>query len=257
MDLRHRIAVCGKGGVGKTFVTASMTKLLADGDNLKILAVDADPAVGLAPALGVSVKKTVDDIRNDLINKIKKGEKDKSEIAAMLDYDVFDALEEGHNFGVLAVGRPEEEGCYCQVNDLLKEIIESLSKNFDIVLIDGEAGIEQINRRVMKSVDDLVIVSDTSAKGINVASTIRHVVEDRKAVNYKRIGLVINKVRNKEEVDQILGATSLELLGWIPEDDMVREYDFNGKPIKDIPATSPSIVAVQGVLETLLDGTIP
>lgn len=246
------IAVCGKGGVGKTAITAMMTKLLVGRGDLKILAIDADPAVGLASALGVEAKKTINDIRDDLIDTVKEGKRgDKYEMAAMLDYEVFKALEEGSNFAFLAIGRPESVGCYCQVNSLLKEVIESLSKSFDVVLIDGEAGIEQINRRVMRSVDDLLLISDTSAKGINVVSSIKRLVENEKAVECERMGLVINRVRNKEEVDEIVANNSLNLLEWIPEDDMVREYDFNGKPIIDLPDTSPSIIAARRILKTL------
>ena len=250
------IAVCGKGGVGKTFLTAAMVKLLADREDTKILAIDADPSFGLAPALGVKVKKTVNDIRNDLIDGIKKrrGTGDKSELLFRLDYEVFDALEESANLAVLAIGRPEDEGCYCQVNQLLKEIIEALSRNFDLVLIDGEAGVEQINRRVMQTVDDLVLITDTSAKGVNVVSAIKKLVDDRRAVECRRVGLVINRVENRKEVDRILGDVAVNLLGWIPEDDMVREYDFNNKPITDFPDTLPSIVAVRQIVRKLAAG---
>jgi len=250
------IAVCGKGGVGKTFLTAAMVKLLADRGDTKILAIDADPSFGLAPALGVKVKKTVNDIRNDLIDTIKKrrGTGDKSELLSKLDYEVFDALEESANLAVLAIGRPEDEGCYCQVNQLLKEIIEALSRNFDLVLIDGEAGVEQINRRVMQTVDDLVLITDTSAKGVNVVSAIKKLVETTRAVECRRVGLVINRVENRKEVDRILGDVSVDLLGWIPEDDMVREYDFNNKPITDFPDTLPSIVAVRQIVKKLAAG---
>jgi len=246
------IAICGKGGVGKTSITALMVKILAKRGGLKILAVDADPSVGLATALGVEGERTLDDIRNELIAKIKKGEKyDKSNIVNMLDYEVFDALAEGSHFALLAIGRPEDEGCYCQINSFLKDVIRSLSQGFDVVLIDGEAGVEQINRRVMKTVDDLVLVSDTSAKGINVVSTIKHVAYDNKAVACQRVGLVLNRVRSEEEVNKILGRTSIELLGWIPEDDYIREYDFDDIPLIDLPDTSPSNRVVEHILESL------
>jgi CO dehydrogenase maturation factor len=255
---KHRIiAVCGKGGVGKTFLTAAMTKLLADEGNLKVLAIDADPAFGLAPALGVSVKRTIDDIRNDLVDAIlSKNSGDRYEMATMLDYKVFEAIEECSNFGVLAIGRPETEGCYCQVNDLLKDVISSLAKSFEVVLIDGEAGIEQINRRVMKRVDSLVLVSDTSAKGVNVASQINKLVVDKRAVECDRIGLVINRAKDKGEVEKIASAISIDLMGWIPEDDMVRKYDFNGIPVTALPDNLPSILAVQEILKSLEIGTI-
>jgi len=249
------IAVCGKGGVGKTFLTAAMVKVLAAEGDGKILAIDADPSFGLTPALGVKAKKTVSDIRNNLIDEIKKGKKtgDKSELLSRLDYEVFEALVENANVAVLAIGRPEDEGCYCQVNELLKEIITSLSGNFDRVLIDGEAGIEQINRRVMRRVDELVLITDTSAKGRNVILAIKKLVEERRAVECRRMGLVINRVGSREEVERISGGVSLELLGWIPEDDMVREYDFNGRPITDFPDTLPSIVAVRQIVKKLAE----
>jgi len=139
------------------------------------------------------------------------------------------------------------------VNELLKEIITSLSGNFDRVLIDGEAGIEQINRRVMRRVDELVLITDTSAKGRNVILAIKKLVEERRAVECRRMGLVINRVGSREEVERISGGVSLELLGWIPEDDMVREYDFNGRPITDFPDTLPSIVAVRQIVKKLAE----
>ena len=143
------IALCGKGGVGKTSVAALMVKLLACGNERKILAIDADPAVGLALALGITVKKTVDDIRKGLIADIRKGEPQGSrETLKLLDYEVFDALHERDGYALLAIGRPEDEGCFCKVNNLLKDIIKDLAGKFDIVLIDGEAGIEQINSAV-------------------------------------------------------------------------------------------------------------
>ncbi len=132
MDKKTKIiALCGKGGVGKTSVSALMIKNLAQRKDLKVLAIDADPAVGLCTALGVQIKKTVDDIRNDLINSIKKGEsQDKAATLNMLDYELFDALTEYDNIGLLAIGRPESEGCFCKVNSLLKDIIQDLAKNF-------------------------------------------------------------------------------------------------------------------------------
>jgi len=179
MDKKTKtIALCGKGGVGKTSVSALMVKNLAERKDLKILAIDADPAVGLCTALGIQIKKTVDDIRNDLINSIKKGKsQDKTATLNMLDYELFEALTEYNNVGLLAIGRPESEGCFCRVNALLKDIIQDMAKNFDVVIIDGEAGVEQINRRVMKTVDHLITISDTSAKGLNVANTIKHLAE--------------------------------------------------------------------------------
>ena len=252
MEKAVTIALCGKGGVGKTTTAALITKILSDRGHQKILAIDADPAVGLSWALGVDVVKTVDDIRTDLIEKIKNNDLgDKSETIHMLDYEIFDALAQQDGFALLAVGRPEGEGCYCQVNNLLKEIIEDLSSRFDIVVIDGEAGVEQINRRVMKTVDHLFLLSDTSAKGINVAHTISKAAKHNKLVDYKSMGLIINRVRDNDEVKMISSKMSLPLHGYILEDQQVRNYDLTAKPYTHFPVDSKTYQAIEKILDNL------
>lgn len=251
--MHKTIAVCGKGGVGKTSVTALMLRALMRLNNRRILAIDADPATGLATALGITVPKTVDDIRKELIQTIKLGQsQDKADTMARLDYEVFGALAEQKNLALLAIGRPEDEGCFCKVNNLLKDIIQGLADKFDIVLIDGEAGVEQINRRVMKTVDTLVLVSDTSAKAVNVVRTITHLAQDNKAVDYRDIGLIVNRVRHPDEVDRITAALPIKLFGYLPDDDGIRAYDFDAKPLLDLPDDSPSSTAVQALVEQLM-----
>ncbi len=247
-----RIAVCGKGGVGKTSITALMIRHLSKRGNLKILAVDADPAVGLAMALDVKVKKTVNDIRNDVIAKAQGGEKlSTPAMMNLLDYELLDALSEGPNFAFLAIGRPETEGCFCRVNDLLKGVIETLSGNFDVVIIDGEAGVEQVNRRVMKQIDHLILVTDTSAKGLHVTETIRSLALEQGAVGARRVGLIVNRARSGEEVAALMERTTLELLGWIPEDDHIREQDLRGRSFLDLPDASPGSAGVAHVVAAL------
>lgn len=125
-DINHKkasvIALCGKGGVGKTSLSAAIVKILSSDSNNKVLAIDADPAVGLSIALGITVNKTVDDIRNELIRRVESGKTtDKAQMLSMLDYEMFSAVKENNNIAFLAIGRPEKEGCYCQVNHILSE----------------------------------------------------------------------------------------------------------------------------------------
>lgn len=227
------IAVCGKGGVGKTSISAVTASMLAEDPSRKVLAIDADPAVGLALALGFRARRTVDGIRNDLIARVKEGAReDLRQMAEALDYEVMAALEERSNLAFLAIGRPEQEGCYCQVNDFLKEVIGSVADNFDYVVIDGEAGIEQVNRRVMERVSHLLLVSDQSAKGLAVAASIMDVAGG--AVGFQRCGLVINRVRAGEERGTV-APPGLPLLGILPEDDTIRRFDIEGTSFLELP----------------------
>lgn len=227
------IAVCGKGGVGKTSISAAIARILAESGHKKVLAVDADPAVGLATALGFQVGTTIDNIRNELIERLESGSSgDKKETISLLDYQVLDALAERDNLAFLAIGRPENKGCYCKINVVLKDVIETVARGFDYVVIDGEAGIEQVNRRVMERVSHLILVSDASAKGISVAATIKNVA--KRAMKAERTGLIINRLRDESERDRIKIPEAVELLGWIPEDEALRQLDIEGRSIMEL-----------------------
>ena len=240
------IAVCGKGGVGKTSISALIIRLLLEQKNARILAIDADPAIGFSTALGVLVGKTVDDVRNELIEATKGGLKeDKLSILSRLDYKVFEAMEEKDGFAFLAIGRPETDGCYCKVNSYLKEIIEGLAAQFDYVVIDGEAGIEQVNRRVMEKVTHLLLVSDASIKGSNVIKTISKVAD--KVVKYDRAGVILNRLKNEDELKRV-DLDGLELLGFLAEDDMIRNFDIEGKPLVRLP-DGRTVEALRKMLE--------
>ena len=240
------IALCGKGGVGKTSISAAIVKSLLSRPENKVLAIDADPAVGLATALGIRVARTVDDIRNELIRRIKHGQaRDKMEIIASLDYEMLAALEENKNLAFLAIGRPENEGCYCQVNHMLKDIISALAGNFDYVVIDGEAGIEQINRRVMQTVTHLLLISDASKKGLEVAKTILEVAD--RTVHYRQAGLIVNRLHGVSEFERLRLPASLYCLGWIPEDGTVRQTDIDGSSLLEAE-DGPAMKAVKHCL---------
>ena len=123
------------------------------------------------------------------------------------------------------------------------------------MLIDGEAGIEQFNRRVMKNVDHLIVVSNSSAKGLSVAHTIAHVTDKNRAVDFQSMGLVLNRVRSESEANDIRERTRLEVYGYLLEDYLIREFDFKGQKLTQIPDTSPSLHAVRCILTRL--GTNP
>jgi len=248
------IAVCGKGGVGKTSISALLTRIFLEDASNRVMAIDADPAEGLSYPLGITVKTTVDDVRNDFIRRIEKKEKtSKEELLKRLDYEIFGALEEKENLAFLAIGRPESDGCYCQVNNLLKDIIREIAFNFDYVIIDGEAGVEQINRRVMEMVTYLILVTDASAKGRNVVTTIDKVA--KKTATIKSAGLIFNRIKDEEEAKELLPLTDLEVLGWIPENETLREFDRKGKSFFDLPEGG-TLSSVKNIVQNLLQNHI-
>ncbi|MBS3759071.1 MAG: AAA family ATPase [Desulfobacterales bacterium] len=246
------IALCGKGGVGKTSISAAIVKILLEAPGKKVLAIDADPAVGLATALGLSVAKTVDDIRNELIARIKSGEaQNKAEVLASLDYEMLAALEEREDLAFLAIGRPENEGCYCQVNHILKDIIGSIAHNFDYIIIDGEAGIEQVNRRVMETVTHLLLITDGSRKGLEVAKTILGVAEQ--TVYYRQAGIIVNRLYGDAEYEALSIPQPLRCLGWIPEDPSIRGNDMAGNSLLEA-ADGSAVDAVRRCLAKMAIG---
>lgn len=241
------IALVGKGGVGKTSLSALIVGLLAKHHpNSRILAIDADPAVGLATALGVEISSTVDDIRKTFIETVEEGDTRAAiELLGEARYHMTDALVETENIAFLAIGRPEAAGCYCKVNGYLKEVIGRIAEHFDYVVIDGEAGIEQVNRRVMEKVTHLILVSDASKKGLQVVSTIHHVAKEM--VMFQKAGLIVNRIPDVA-LGEVLNTGELELLTCIPDDKQISYSDMMGRSIFDIPADS---TALQGAEEAL------
>lgn len=241
------IALTGKGGVGKTSIAATMVKLLVQAyPDKKILAIDADPAVGLSTALGIEVETTIDDIRKAVVSIAKDGNaKAAIELLGEAEYRVYDAIVESEGFAFIAIGRPESQGCYCKVNSYLREIIQILSKNFDYVVIDGEAGIEQINRRVMEKVTHLILVTDSSKKGTQVIKTIKKVADE--LVMYEKIGVIVNRIPDIS-VKQFINTGDIPILSYICSDSELTQYDLTGKNILFMPDDSE---IVKGTLEVL------
>lgn len=244
------IALAGKGGVGKTSVSAAIVKLLSESyPDKKILAIDADPAVGLSTALGVDVKLTIDDIRKEIVETVEDGQtKAAIELLGDARYKIFDALVETEGFAFIAVGRPESAGCYCKINSYLKEVISLISNDFDYVVIDGEAGIEQINRRVMEKVTHLILVTDASKKGTQVITTIKSVADE--LVMYEKLGAVVNRLPDKEVIPYI-DTNGIPVLSYIENDGNLAVFDIQGKSILDLPQNSNVVSGAREALEKL------
>lgn len=244
------IALAGKGGVGKTSISSAFVRLLMETyPEAKILAIDADPAVGLSTALGIEVVTTLDDIRKDIIASVENGAPQEAiEMLGDARFRILDTLVERPGFSFLAIGRPETAGCYCKVNAYLKEVIHLLSHSYDYVVIDGEAGIEQINRRVMEKVTHLVLVTDPSRKGTQVIDTIKKVADD--LVMYEKCGAIVNRVVNPELIAYI-HIESTRILSYIGSDEAHAANDIQGRSVFDLPADAPVLRGAREALEKL------
>lgn len=245
------ITVAGKGGVGKTSISAAIVRQLVKAHpGSRILAIDADPAVGLATALDVQVNETIDDIRK-AITESGEGDKSKKKAIELLGeskFRIFDAMAEKDGFAFLAVGRPEAAGCYCSINTYLKAVISMVSGEFDYVVIDGEAGIEQVNRRVMENVTHLILVTDPSKKGTQVIKSIKKVADE--LVMYKKVGAVINRL-NDPEVAKFVDTGEIPVLAQIPDDPQLSLCDVQGKSVMELPDDSNIVLGVQRALKAM------
>jgi CO dehydrogenase maturation factor len=246
------IAIAGKGGTGKTVIAALLLKFLTANGRGRVLAIDADPATSLPSALGVQIKKTIGDVREEIAAPSQVVYSDTMPTDLLIEYKIEEILVKTPRLSVLAMGRPEGPGCYCLVNDMLRHFIDKLSARFSTIVIDCEAGLEHLSRRTTRDVDTLLVVSDPTKRGIDTAAAIKRLAE-KLLINVQRVYLVVNKVTEDEDVQRVLPelvkSSGLELVGMVPDDENVRAYDLVGKPILELPADSKAVVAVKGICE--------
>jgi len=243
------VSVSGKGGVGKSTVTVLLLKSLLDAGKGSILVVDADPDSNLADLLNVEAGLTVATIAARLKKDIAEGKFPPD--FSKRDYfesKVFEVLCEEEGFDLLVMGRGEGEGCYCAVNDLLTNILDTLSKNYDYTLMDMEAGLEHLSRRTDRDVDVMVIVVDGSRLSQLTAKRIKEVAKEVH-INFKRIVAVGNKVPPElgENLTEKVESLGLEFLGIIPNDQTIVSYELEGRSLLELPKDSPAVKAAREI----------
>ncbi len=236
------IALAGKGGTGKTTVAGMLVKYMLQRGKTPVLAVDADCNANLNEVLGVAVPDTLGNAREDM----KKGK-----VPDGMTKDVFismrmeEAIVERDGFDLIVMGQPEGAGCYCAANSLLTNFLERLTDNYPFIVMDNEAGMEHISRLTTKNVDVLLIVSDTSRRGLQAALRIDKLARELN-IGVAKSYLVLNQAKaapSQAVMDIIAAADGPELLGTIPEDETIYEYDLNGRPTIEMPEDSPSVRA--------------
>jgi CO dehydrogenase maturation factor len=253
MRERLVVSVAGKGGVGKTTTSALLSRAVIDKTKRSLLVVDADPVMNLPRALGVDIPNSVGSIATNLRKSIDDGSLG-GEIAKqdVLEGEIFEALVEGDQFDFLAMGRTEGEGCYCYVNRLLTQILDTLSKNYELTLMDMSAGLEHLSRRTNRNVDVLVIVMDPSRAAFEAAIRIRDLAKEVH-IDFKKIVVIGNRFPDgmEDELKTRLEEVDLSLIGMIPNDDELSKANYLGKPLTELDADSPAVKAVEEIAEKL------
>jgi CO dehydrogenase maturation factor len=231
------IAVTGKGGTGKTVVSALLINFLSR--NHSLLAVDADPDSNLPDALGVQPRKTLGEIRE--VFQVSRDDMGTMNKEQWLEGKIYgEAITETDAYDLLVMGRPEGEGCYCFANSLLRGVLRRLMRHYDVVVIDTEAGLEHFSRRTISSADYIVVVTDMSKKGLATAKRIKELSKELK-LNFKKIFLLGNRIVNnfgEEEIKRFADEEGIELLDLLPYSEEVVNLDLRGEPITKLDENS-------------------
>ena len=246
----YSIALAGKGGTGKTTMAGMLIKYLLKKNKTPILAVDADCNTNLNEVLGVEMTHTLGNAREEM----KKGD-----VPSGMTKDVFmemrleEAVVEAQGFDLIVMGQPEGAGCYCAANTLLTNYLERLSGNYPYIVMDNEAGMEHISRLTTNNVNILLIVSDSSRRGLQAAVRIDELARCLKIVVDKSY-VVINQAREapSQQAMEMIKKAKLELIGTVPKDDLIYDYDFKGRPTIELPEDSKSVKAAFEIFDKII-----
>jgi CO dehydrogenase maturation factor len=253
------IALAGKGGTGKTTIAALLVRYMTEKNDGSILTIDADPATNLNMVLGMDIEGNVGDIREDMLDMVQAsgalagsmpGGMSKQEY---LDYQVKMAITEGERVDLLVMGRPEGQGCYCAANQMLRVIIDRLGKQYDYVIIDNEAGMEHLSRRTTRDVDVLLLVTDPTQRGLVTAQRMREMVPELE-IGVGHTYLIVNRLTGEmpAPLAQAIEESGLDLIGTVPNDAAMAEFEFSGRPLVELPADVAVYKAIQEIAKKVL-----
>jgi len=248
--------MAGKGGTGKTSLASLIIRYLLKHNAAPILAVDADANANLGWSLGLPVDRTIGSVLaefNDAKMSIPPGMTKE----AYLNLKFNGAVVESKSVDLITMGRGEGAGCYCFPNNVLKEFIDKLAVNYRFLVMDNEAGLEHLSRRTTDNVDELIIVSNHSLKGVRTIGNILDLIKELN-LNVKRQSIVINQAQGEVAPMIVEGLDHLGVRAdaVVPMDNLIADYDLQQKPLTELPDTSPAARAVDVLMERLLAGRL-
>lgn len=247
--MSFKIAVSGKGGTGKTTIAGLIIGYLLRKGKAPILAVDADANSNLNEVLGIGYHQTIGGVREKLRTEVPSGmTKD-----VWFEMKAHEALVETEGYDLLIMGRPEGPGCYCVANALARHYIDVLTKNYQYVVIDNEAGMEHFSRLTTQDVDLLFIVSDPSIRGLQAGRRILDLINELN-LSIARSAVLISQVRAgiAPALANEARRLQIEITGSIPFDENIFKADLKGEPTYNLAESSPSVKELKKILDILI-----
>jgi len=248
--MSYSIAITGKGGVGKTTVAGLIVNRLIARGMHPVLAVDADPNTCLDSVLGVRVQNTVGGVREEARQIAGKGMATGISKHELLEMKIAGSLVEAEKFDLIAMGRPEGPGCYCYANNVLRETLGNLSSNYPYVVIDNEAGLENLSRRIVQKVNLLVMVTDPSFAGLKTVERL-HSLAGEMEIKYDRLVIVVNRLRGEglpAKISELKETTGAAQLIGLPDDPEISALAEDGKRLAMLAETNVTLKRVDELL---------
>jgi CO dehydrogenase maturation factor len=249
-----KIAIAGKGGTGKTTMTALLCRSLMNRAFKPLLAVDADPNSCLPEKLGVKVAedKSIGSLREQLRaepEKVPQGISKSEWVERLINEEVTEAL----GFDVIVMGRQEGPNCYCYINNLLRNCIEKIGEQYRAVIIDNEAGLEHLSRRTDGRVEVMLIVCQPTISGARTALRIRDIMRSL-CLEVQSAYLLINRCDSdiSPELMDEFKKTGLEIIGRIPSDPVIGRFEDEQKSLIELPADSKALQQVEKMMDEIL-----
>ncbi len=250
------LAMAGKGGTGKTTLSALLIKYLVDRNMVPVLAVDADANANLNELLGLEVGRTLGEIRDSMKTETPVG-MTKSQYMEM---HINQAIVEARGFDLLVMGQPEGPGCYCMANSILAQVMEGLSRSYRYLLVDNEAGMEHLSRLNLRKIHTLFVVSDPSYRGVLTAARIADLTSALQ-VKVRQKVLVVNRVPRQmpealtDQVEEAVSKTDLVFGGYLSASEKIFECEINQRSLLELPSETDAVAEAYRIFDRfLLDG---